>query len=204
MFKVWVQMLPPMRTKQPRLSAKVSALGVCHATASAAAYEQPAEAGAAGRCACTEFILRVGHSSHKPTPSLPISLPEVRRTRKPLTAYAEQALLPEPPPYMHIRPKWCFYKASLQLCFIVHLLRQKLAEVQNVVLTSVQTWWRLSTELLAHRTILHVRPTYVFQLRQNAAVSACSSPNRWYCCSHSSLRMGRYPNSYNSISALMQ
>ena len=39
---------------------------VCQVTASTASHKQPAEAGAGGRCACTELILRLEHSSHKP------------------------------------------------------------------------------------------------------------------------------------------
>ena len=102
-------------TRLCRLSAQLSALGVCHVTASAAAYQQPAEAGADARRACTEYTLRVGHSSHNSAPLLF----EVRRIGKLLTLHAEQTMLPEPPPSMDIMPKWCFYTAGLQLCFFI-------------------------------------------------------------------------------------
>jgi len=64
MFKVWVQMLQgPTQTLRRKATADASrassrlcrllALGICHVSASAPANEQPAEAGADGKSACT-------------------------------------------------------------------------------------------------------------------------------------------------------
>jgi len=63
MFKVWVQMLRgPTQTLRRKATADASratsrlcrllAFGVCHVTASAAANDQPAEAGADGKQDC--------------------------------------------------------------------------------------------------------------------------------------------------------
>ena len=67
---------------------RLPGLGVCHISALAAAYEQPAEAAAEGRYACTESLLRLGHSSHNLS-DLDAVLSEFRQTGKSSTSYAE-------------------------------------------------------------------------------------------------------------------
>lgn len=67
---------------------RLPGLGVCHITALAAAYEQPAEAAAEGRYACIESLLRLGHSSHN-LRDLGAILSDFRPTGRSSTSYAE-------------------------------------------------------------------------------------------------------------------
>ncbi len=150
MFKVWVQILPgPAQSHgrcEPsnhaavavcRLSAQISALDVCRLAASAAAHRLAAEAGPGASSARTEYVLRVGHSSHNSAPSLF----DIRRTGKLLTYMQNRHCSLSLLPLWRIRPKWFLQsRSAAMLLYPAHICCGKsLRKGVNVVLTSVAT-----------------------------------------------------------------